>query len=549
MVNSNVDVPELDLRKHMDVLRRRKRMVALVMLGLVTSAVVASLLQTAVYQGEARVLLQPSGTESIFDPNADERPDPDRNVETEIEVAESQPVRMAVEEKLGAVADVEAKPVGTTDIIQITGRSTDRTRAAIVAKEYALAYIEFRRRQAVDDIEQASEKIEAKVTELQVRIQALDVDAARSTEETSAASVIARRDLLLSQQAVFKQRLDELQVEAELKTGGAQLITQGVVPTSKVRPNPQRSAAVASVVGLVLGIGLAFLTEYLDDSVKTKDDLDRAVGEFPVLGLIPLIPAGDSLRSALGLESKNGADAAEAFRSLRTALQFLGVERVPQVFQVTSANAGEGKTFTVGNLGLVLARAGLQVIVVDCDLRRARLHDFFGLSNTVGFTSLYLDHETLANATRPVRGEENLRVLPAGPLPPNPSEVLSSKRAAEVFALIRGDCDCVVIDCPPVLPVADATALSAWVDATLLVVAAGITKKKDLRRAIELLRLGEAPLVGTVLNRTAAGDTYGYDYGYRRHDIHGDGRPPRVKTVNGSRRPSPVPEPRRTGGE
>ncbi|HVL04315.1 MAG TPA: polysaccharide biosynthesis tyrosine autokinase, partial [Acidimicrobiales bacterium] len=497
---SSVDVPELDLRRHLEVLRRRKRTIALVTVGLVLATVVASLVQTPIYEGEAQVLLQPSSTESMFDVGGAERPDADRIVETEIEVAESQPVQDAVEEQLGAVADVEASAVGSSDIIQLTARSPDRSRAAAAAKAYALAYIEFRRVQAVEEIERASDKIEAKVVELEARIQAME-------SPGSDESVAASRDILVRQQALFRQRLDELQVEAQLKTGGAQLVTQGEIPTSKVSPNPERSAVVASVLGLVLGIGLAFLIEYLDDSVKTKEDLDRVAGELPVLGLIPIAPGRDGPGSAVAPLTENGSPAAEAYRTLRTALQFLGVERAPRVFQVTSPSAAEGKSSTVANLGLVLSRAGQRVIVVDCDLRRACMHDVFGLPDTAGFTSLYLGDATLDSVLRPVQGEDHLRVLTAGPLPPNPSEVLSSKRTAEVLALIRDDCDVVVIDCPPVLPVADAAALSAWVDATLLVVAAGTTTKKDLRRAIELLRLAEAPVVGTVLNRTEAGDT------------------------------------------
>ncbi len=537
----SVEVPELDIRRHLDVLGRRKRTIALVMVGLVLATLVSSLLQAPIYEGEATVLLQPSSTESMFDVGGIERPDSARVVETEIEVAESQPVQDAVEEELGAVAEVEATAVGSSDIIQITARSPDRPRAAAAAKAYALAYIEFRRLQAVDEIDRASDKIEAKVVELEARIQALEAPDASAEQEASSGSVAASRELLVSQQALFRQRLDELQVEAQLKTGGAQLVTQGVIPTSKVRPNPVRSGIIASVFGLVMGIGLAFLIEYLDDSVKTKEDLDRAAGDLPVLGLIPIMAGKVGPGSAVAPLTENGSPAAEAYRTLRTALQFLGVERAPRVFQVTSANPDEGKSSTAVNLGLVLARAGQRVIVVDCDLRRASVHTIFSVPNTVGFTSLYLSEATLDTALRRVQGEDHLRVLTAGPLPPNPSEVLASKRTAEVLALIREDCDVVVIDCPPVLPVADAAALSAWVDATLLVVAAGITTKKDLRRAIELLRLADAPLVGTVLNRTEAGNTYGYGYASPQPETRGHRDRPQVKALNASRRSRPVP--------
>ena len=492
----------LELRDYLGVVRRRKGTIALSVLVAVSVALVASFLQTPTYEGKAEVLLQARSTESLFDPNTGERLDRARVVDTEIKVLKSQPVRDAVAEELGAAPDVSAEAAGETDVIEVRAASTDAKRAATVANAYASAYIDFRRKQAVDDVLGAAQQIQGKVGDLQKQIDALPPG--------------AQKDSLVGQQALFKQKLDELQVDAALKTGGAQLVTQAATPTSPIRPTPLRNGLLALVLGLILGLGLAFLVEYLDDSVKTKDDLQRVAPDVPVIGLIPAVAnwkPTDEPRVVSLLDPKSPA--AEAYRTVRTSIQFLTLERPMRTLQVTSPSAQEGKSTTLANLGVALARAGQRVVVVCCDLRRPRIHEFFGLQNTTGFTSVLLGKVPLSAALQPVADQPRLSLLSSGPLPPNPSELLSSRRTIDVLTSLQAEADIVLIDSPPVLPVTDALVLSGRVDATLLVCVAGATTRKDAARAVELLQQIDAPLVGTVLNGVTADSGYGYDYGYR----------------------------------
>jgi non-specific protein-tyrosine kinase len=194
--------------------------------------------------------------------------------------------------------------------------------------------------------------------------------------------------------------------------------------------------------------------------------------------------------------------------------------------QVTSASAAEGKTTTIANLAVVLARAGeRQVVVVDCDLRRPRLHEFFDLPNVVGFTSVMLGEVPLSRALQSIDAEKGISVLTSGPVPSHPSELLASRRSGEVLAALRSEGALVLIDTPPVLPVTDALVVSRWADAILLVSAAGITTKKQVHRALELLNQVEAPLVGSVMNQ-APTDGSGYGYAgryYGAEKVHDDG--------------------------
>jgi capsular exopolysaccharide synthesis family protein len=196
-------------------------------------------------------------------------------------------------------------------------------------------------------------------------------------------------------------------------------------------------------------------------------------------------------------------------------VQFLALGRSIRILQVTSPAAAEGKTTTISNLAIALARAGMRVVVVDCDLRRPRLHGFFSLPNEQGFTSVLLGEAILAQAITPVPGEGNVMLVTSGPRPPNPSELLSSRRTLDVFNALKSEADLVIIDCPPVLPVTDAALLSSRVDATLMVVNAGVSTKRQLHSAVETLRRVNAAIIGTVLNGVSADSPYGYEYQYQ----------------------------------
>lgn len=477
------------------------------------ATLVLSFRQTPIYEGKARLLLQPASDVSLFDSNATTaRIDPELLVETEIQVIKSDPVRTAVEQKLGPVRDVEAERVGESLMIEVRGHSTDPERAAAVSNAYANTYVEFRRRQATDEMLGAGEGIQAKINELQRQIDALD---SRAT---------SRRDVLVAQQARFKDRLDEIEVEAGLQSGAARVVSTASVPKKPVKPAPVRNALLASIAGVFLGVSLAGLLEYLDDTVMTKDDLARVTGGLPVLGVVPIVRAWRTRRSGLQLTAAGDpmSPASEAYRALRTSVQLLGVDRPVRSVQVTSAVAGEGKTTTAANLASSLSASGQRVVLVDCDLRRPRLAEAFGVGNEVGITSVLAGHVSLSDAIQLLTTHHHLHLLTAGPLPPDPSELLGSRRASELVFAIQSEFDIVVIDSAPVLPVTDATLLAAWVDATMLVVTSGATRSKHLRGAIELLRRVDAPLMGTVLNQATAEAGFGYRYG--RYEANGERR-------------------------
>jgi len=494
---------EFELRDYLTVIRRRKAVIILAVLLVEAAALTVSYLKTPVYQGTAEILLQPR-TEAVFGNNV-AIGDPKRAAQTEIRILESAPVRGKVREQLGSAPKVDASPIPDTDVIKVEARSVSAKAAADIANAYANSYIDYRREQAVAGLRAAADKIGESVADLNREI---------------AAAPEGQRDGLVQSKGALQERLQQLRVEAELKSGGAELVTGATVPASPVEPKPVRSAVLGALVGLMLGVGLAFLVEYLDDSVKNKDDFERVVGGgVPVIGLIPSVSTWRAKDDALVVSiSDPRSPAAEAYRTLRTSIQFLALDQPMRTLQITSANAREGKTTTLANLGVSLAKAGQRVAIVCCDLRRPRVHEFFGLNNDTGLTSVLLGKVPLTGALQEVPDQNRLLLLASGPLPPNPSELLSSKRTIEVLTSLQNEVDIVLLDSPPVLPVTDAIVLSGRVDATLLVCVSGSTTLKEAGRAAELLRQVDAPLVGLVLNGVDEDSSYGYGSQYYRYE-------------------------------
>ena len=528
---------ELDFRRLAKLVWSRKWLVlaCVVLAGGATFG--ASELQTPVYQAKASLKVQQKSTEDLFDPtgNRIDAISQDRNVKTEIKVLESQPIEDIVIAKLGQdVPSVKGAQEEQTNVMIASVTSKDRDLATRAANAYALAYTEFRRTQAVQDVLDASKQVDAKVQEIQAELDRLDrdisriegQDATRLAKDAKAqpspelATLRAQRASVAAPQQLFKQKLDQLQVDSALKTGGAQLVEEATTPEDPISPKPVRNTALGVLLGMLVGMGLVFLLDQLDDDLRGKEDVEGATGGLPVLGLIPEVDRWKDRTVALISDAtRDERVAAEAYRALRTSVLFIGLDRQMRSIQVTSSLQGEGKSTTTANLALTLAQAGTRVIVMCCDLRRPRLHEFFGLSNEKGFTSAVLGLEPLQNVIQEVPGQPNLKLVASGPVPTNPSELLVSERAANIITVLQTSCDMLLIDCPPVLPVTDAVAMSQRVQGTIVVVSAGETTRKELRRTVELLRQVKAPLLGTVVNGIFGDDnSYGksdrYGYGY-----------------------------------
>jgi non-specific protein-tyrosine kinase len=477
--------------------------------------------QTPQYRSSSEVLLRARTSESLFEPGSG-NVDPYRDAATQILVITGETVRERVEKKIGRSPGVSAASVEGTDIIRLTAVSTEPEEAAAIASAYASSYIEYRRESDIEDLGQASQAIKQQIDELQRQVDGYERqinDAPPAQKELVRTAVQSERDGLIAQSVGLKQILDRIQLNNSLNRGGAQVVTQAQVPTAPFEPQPLKSGTSGAVVGLIIGLLFAFALDLLDDSVRSKEDVERITSRsgLRVIATIGSVRGwNDKKATRVVVQDDPSGLVSESYRTLRTSVQFMGLDRPLKLLQVTSPQAGEGKTTTLVNLAVVLARAGQRVVVVCCDLRKPRLHEFFGLSNGTGLTSVLLGEASLSAAVQLVPGEDNLYVLASGPEPPDPAEVLAGMRLIEVLTALQGMADVVLLDSAPVLPVADAAILATRVDGTLLVVSAGASSRKQVHRTLELLGQVEAPLIGVVLNRAKGEAEFGgYGYAYR----------------------------------
>ncbi len=298
-------------------------------------------------------------------------------------------------------------------------------------------------------------------------------------------------------------------------------ILDGASPAYRIGTSLRQKIVLGLLVGLLLGIGGAFFLEYLDQSLKTPADVARVLG-VPVLGMVPLEaklgPRPDGRRPISVITDLDHDDpAAEAFRTLRTNVTFVGAERPVQLLAMTSPGPGEGKSTTASNLALALAAGGSRTLLMDADLRRPLLHRAFGLVHDPGLTDVLIGSTPAREAIRPEVAPK-LDVLPAGSSPPNPSELLGSDAMHTLLGEMRREYDYIVVDTPPVLPVTDATVIATIADAIILTIRSGETEELPAQRAMEQLRRVNARIAGVVLNGvdTRRDRHYGY-YRYRKN--------------------------------
>lgn len=497
-----VRVPEPTLSSYLFILRRRKWwIVGVTVLALVVAGAYL-VLQPKQYSATAQLLIQPEnsnvtvgGSQQAITPT---------DVLTELQLVTSAPIKSAVRQKIGSEPNVAASEVGATNVIAVTAVAASPSSAALIANAYANAFVAYERTVTINSLTSAESQLQHQISTLDAQIKSLGTNPA----STSQASV------LLNQAAILKGQLAQLQVNGAVTTGGVQVVTPATPPGAPSSPNPKKDGLLALVAGIILGVGVAFLVENLDDKIYLKEEVERVASGWRVLAPVPMVSSWKNKEQTLVVTAREpNSGAGEAYRSLRTSLQFAALGSDARVILVTSPSKAEGKSSTVANLGVVFATAGERVVIVSCDLRRPRLGEFFGVDEKSGLTTVMLAERSLKEALQEVPGVEGLSILASGERPSDPTGVLSSTQLPEVLEELRQSFDLVLVDSPPVLPVTDAVILSQVVDATVVVVAAGQTRGKDLRRAAEALSLVHAKIVGVVLNEVTKTTGYGYGYG------------------------------------
>jgi succinoglycan biosynthesis transport protein ExoP len=516
----------VDFRRQIGMVRARFPLLVACVLLAAGAAFVFSSLQQKVYEAKATLIVGQSL--SAVNPDYNQLLASQRLSTTYASVVTTRPILENVIKQLGlnVTADelggrVVADTPQSNTLLTITVRDTDPVRAASITNALA------------DQLIAASPAIQGRQAEFQASIDA-DLKATQDQINSTQAQVETLTGLTNptaaqeAELATLDGRLASLRstyatlLSYSSGSGSSLLsvIEPAVAPTSPVSPRPLLYTLLAATVGLLLGAAIVFVLEYLDDTLKSAEDVQEVAG-LSTVGTIARMK-GDRARSeiyrlAALLYPRSGV--AEAYRTLRTNIEFVSVDAPIRTLLVTSSMPGEGKTTTAANLAVVFAQAGRRVLLIDADLRKPGVHLVFDMPNTQGLTTLLRSDEVSLDAIAQVAEQDNLRVLTTGPLPPNPAELLGSQRMRAILERLKAGSDLLIFDSPPLQAVTDSAILSSFLDGTLFVIDTGHSRRRAVSLGREALDRAGAKVLGAVLNRIPVSvdaqyaDYYGGSYG------------------------------------
>ncbi|HZN93246.1 MAG TPA: polysaccharide biosynthesis tyrosine autokinase, partial [Myxococcales bacterium] len=322
------------------------------------------------------------------------------------------------------------------------------------------------------------------------------------------------------------KRTKDIELSGLLRTSNVRVLDPARPSYAPIRPDLRKALTLALLVGLLLGLGMALLLELMDNSVFSQVDVEQRVG-VPFLGLVPVIPESRGAGSRdLYVHDHPKSSIAECCRAIRTNVLFMSPERPLKTILVTSTAPQEGKSTSVINLGISMAQSGNRVVLVDTDMRRPRLHKAFQIPNDVGVSSVVVGEGTVEAAVK-TTDVPGLFVVPCGPIPPNPAELLHTQAFSRLLEELGKRFDRIILDSPPIHPVADAIVLATQAEGVVLILKAGLTNRTLAKRAVRALRDVKAKVYGAILNSVDLEDPkyggyyadyrrYGYYYGERR---------------------------------
>ncbi|MBN2045295.1 MAG: polysaccharide biosynthesis tyrosine autokinase [Anaerolineales bacterium] len=417
---------------------------------------------------------------------------------------------------------ISVEQVIDTQIITITVENPDPNRAAEFANTLALVFGEQQYQAQTARYAESKQNLEANLAEQRAAIDQTLIKLAElpDTEENKVERELLNLNLTQANDTYrnLLNNYEYLRLEEAQSVSTIQIAETAKPATAPVRPNILTNTLLGIVVGMMLAGGIIFLIEYLDDTVRSPEEIAKLFDLSP-LGYIARLPLPRDRKDNGGVYVLQNprSPISEAFRSLRTNIEFAGVVDPINTILITSPGPREGKSTVAANLATVMMQGGKKVIVVDADLRRPRIHKFFGLTNRLGLSGIFRGQVNLVDAAEKLA--DNLHVITSGPPPPNPAELLGSMLMDKILSGVSQRADIVIVDSPPVV-VTDPIVLSRKVDGVILVINPGKTKKDALKAAMEQLTRAEARILGIVINQIGKRSSQYYQYYYTKSYYH-----------------------------
>ena len=496
---------DVDLRSYFNLIKRWWWLILIVtLLAAALSYVISTFFIAPVYEARTLLLIQPPDSKNS---DYSSLMTSEKLANTYSQLMTTRPVLLDVINRLNMVTTLEAlqksiaiRTIPNTQLIEVKVKQYDPNLAAQIANTLATVYIEQHQAMQAYRYKESKQRIATQLAQLDAQskdTKAMLDSIANNPDKQTEKDIL---QMLLGQYRQNYTNLLQIYEEIQLAEMGA---TSNIVqmenaypPDRPISPKVLTNTILAAIAALVVTIGVIFLVEALDNTFKKSDQVTQKL-KLPVLGSISGHTPEPGKPIAIGQPRSH---VAEAFRSLRTSIQFASVDLPLSSLLITSPMLGDGKTTIASNLAIVIAQSGQKVILIDADLRRPRLHTLFALRNRPGLSRMFVQNDLPFSEVLQPTEVPGLSVIPAGYLPPNPLELVGSERMMEVLMQARDMADMVIIDAPPITAVSDAVVLSKRVDAVLLVISVGKTQIEASLETMDQLNRAGARVIGAVLN-------------------------------------------------
>jgi non-specific protein-tyrosine kinase len=498
----------MDLRRQIAIVRAWLWLFIISVILAGGAAFLVSGAMSKIYQSQSTLIVGQSLTSA--NPDYNQLLAAQRLSQTYAAVVTTRPLAQRVIDKLTLrispdqlLTEVRADAPANSALITITVSDTDPGKAAEIANAFSQELIDespaIQGKQAdlQKSIQANIDSTQVQITQTQARIDVLTAQTYRTPAEDTELQTMQTR--LVSLRATYAALLPNLDANSSnLLT----IVEPAIAATAPSSPKTLLNIILAAVLGLLAAVGIAFLVEYLDDSITSSEEVQELTG-LATLGVVPVMKGDKKRREMYRLETllNPRSPVAEAYRALRSNIEFASVDTPLKSLLVTSSLPKEGKTTTAGNLAIVFAQAGSRVLLVDADLRKPGLHSVFNLPNQHGLTSLFRDENASIASVAQDTELDRLKVITSGALPPNPAELLGSKRWLAILERLKSEADLVIIDSPPLQAVTDPALLCAAVDGTIFVIHARHTRRGAVRQGLDSLSRSGGKILGVTMNR------------------------------------------------
>jgi len=518
----------MELRQYWELLKKWLWLIVLSALVAGGAAFLISSRQTPIYRASTRLLVSQSGNSTAYANYADILA-AERLSSTYAKMLTSRNIIKSAISKAGLEGVVfpneiahmiSVQPVRDTQLIDLHVEHPDPVIAAKLANALPEVFVEFNNRQQTARYQELKASLQKQLQELSEEIQATDAELQELQDSYVDPDKRSRQAVLEDRLAQYRNtfgnvlaQLEKIRLAEVNSKDTVVVVEKAEAPSRPVRPRVMMNTLLALIVGGMIGLGAAFLVEYLDDTIKTPDDIAR-ITNLSTLGIIARSKKGEE-GGLITLEDPR-SPVAEAYRTIRTGIQFASVDRPLRTLVVTSAGPGEGKSTTTANLAVVMAQAGKKVVLIDADLRKPTQHKRWGVPNTVGLTGALLMDELGDNIDHLLSPTQvdNLWLLTSGQLPHNPSELLGSHKLKQIVDTLLQNYDILLFDSPPALAVTDPVVLGREMDGVIIVVDAGSTREPALVHVLTEMERVKAHVLGIILNRYRSHANSGYYYYY-----------------------------------